>query len=74
MLEFSTAIEQFAHRAKPALPEENIRREAGKAFVDVLEDPDIQIQVLLGGQKTVKEAFRQALKLHAVLLAASPHK
>jgi hypothetical protein len=30
--DFATAIQQLARRAYPASPEENIRREAGKAF------------------------------------------
>jgi hypothetical protein len=30
--DFATAIEQLAHCAYPTLPEEHIRREAGKAF------------------------------------------
>jgi hypothetical protein len=49
---FATAIEQLAYRAYPTLPEEHIRRESGRAFADGVEDPDIQIQLLLGGGKT----------------------
>jgi hypothetical protein len=30
--DFVTAIEQLAHRAYPTLPEDQIRREAGRAF------------------------------------------
>jgi hypothetical protein len=56
------------------LPEEHIRREAGKAFADGVKDPDIKIQLLLGGEKTVNEALWQALELRAVLLAARPHR
>jgi hypothetical protein len=33
------AIEQLAHRTYLTLPEDHIRREAGKAFADRLEDP-----------------------------------
>jgi hypothetical protein len=36
--EFSTAVEQLSHRASPALREDHIRREAGKAFGDGVED------------------------------------
>jgi hypothetical protein len=68
--EFATTIE---HRAYPTLPEDNIRREAGKAFAEGVQDPDIKIQLLLG-EKTVNEALRQALELQAVLLAVRPHK
>jgi hypothetical protein len=69
--EFTIAIEQLAH---PTLPEEYIWQEAGRAFVDGVEDPDIKIQLLLGGEKTVSEALRQALELQAVLLVARPRK
>jgi hypothetical protein len=72
--EFATAIEQLAHRAYPALPEDHVRKEAGKAFADGVEDPDIKIQLLLGGEKTVNEALRQALELQAVFLAARPRQ
>jgi hypothetical protein len=69
-LEFATAVEQLAHRACPELPQDHVRREAGKAFADGVEDPDIKIQLLLGGKKTL----RQALELNAVFLAAKPQK
>jgi hypothetical protein len=72
--EFATAIEQFAHIAYPILLENRIRREAGKDFADRVDDPEIKIQLLLGGEKAVKEALRQALESQAVLLAARPHK
>jgi hypothetical protein len=39
-----------------------------------VEDPYIKIQLLLGEEKTVNEALRQALELQAVLAAARPHK
>jgi hypothetical protein len=68
------AIEQLAHRAYPTLPEEHIKIEAGKTFADGVEDPDIKIQLLLGGEKTVKEALRQSPELQAVLQAARPHR
>jgi hypothetical protein len=38
--EFATAIEQLTSRAYPTLPEEHIRREAGFAFVEGVEDND----------------------------------
>jgi hypothetical protein len=72
--DFATAIEQLAYRAYPALPEEHIRREAGCAFVDGVGDADIKIKLLLGEEKTVNEALRQALELQAVFLAARPQK
>jgi ribosome-associated translation inhibitor RaiA len=71
--EFAIDIE-LAHLAYATLPEESIRQEAGKAFVDGVEDPNIKIQLLLRGGKTVSEALRQALELQAVLLVARPHK
>jgi hypothetical protein len=71
---FATAIEQLAHHTYPSLPEDHIRRETGKMFADGVEDPAIKIQLLLGGEKTVNEALRQALELQAVLLAARKKK
>jgi hypothetical protein len=68
--EFATAIEQIAYCDYPTLPEEHIKREAGCAFVDGIGDTDIKIKLLLGGEKTVNEALRQALELQAVFLAA----
>jgi hypothetical protein len=70
--EFATAVEQLAHHAYPALPEDHIRREAGKAFADRVEDPAIKIQLLLRGEKTVNEAVRQDLEVQAIFLAARP--
>jgi hypothetical protein len=32
------AVEQLAHRSYPTMPEDYIRREAGKAFTDGLKD------------------------------------
>jgi hypothetical protein len=49
--EFPTAVELLAHRAYTALPEDHIRKEAGKAFADGVEDPNIKIQLMLGGEK-----------------------
>jgi hypothetical protein len=49
--DFATAIEQLAHRAYPTLPEDHIRREAGRAFAYGVKDPDIKIQLLLGGKR-----------------------
>jgi hypothetical protein len=68
--EFTTAIEQLAHSTHPTLPKEQIRKEAGKVFTDRVEDFDIKIQLLLGGEKTVNEALRQALKIQALIPAA----
>jgi hypothetical protein len=48
--------------------------EPGKAFADRVEDPVIKIQLLLGGEKTVNGALRQALQMQAMLLAARPKK
>jgi hypothetical protein len=44
-----TALPLFA---LTTLPEDHIRTEAGKAFVDGIEDPDIKIRLLQGGEKT----------------------
>jgi hypothetical protein len=72
--DFATAIEQLAHRAYPTLPEDHVRREAGRAFTYGVKDPDIKIQLLLGGEKTVNEALGQALELQAVLVVARPYQ
>jgi hypothetical protein len=49
-------------------------REAGKISAYSVDDPDIKIQLFLGGEKTVNEALRQALEIQAVFVAARPHK
>jgi hypothetical protein len=72
--EFASAIEWLGHCAYLTLSEDHIRREAGKAFADRVEDLSIKIQLLLGGEKTVNEALRQAIELQAMLLACSPQK
>jgi hypothetical protein len=71
---FDTAVAQLTHCAYPTLPEDHIRREAGKAFADGVEDQDINISLLIGGENTVDEALRQALELQAIFLTARPHK
>jgi hypothetical protein len=44
-----------------------VRRKAGKAFVNGVEDHDVRIQLLVGGEKKVDEALRQALELKDTL-------
>jgi histone H3/H4 len=39
----ATAVKQLAHRAYPSLPEDRIRRDAGKAFANAVEDFAIKI-------------------------------
>jgi hypothetical protein len=49
--------------------------EAGKAFADSVEDLAIKFQLLLlGGEKTVNEALRQALELQSMLFSPRGHK
>jgi hypothetical protein len=72
--EFATAIEQLAHCAYTALPPDHVRKEAGKAFADEVQDPAINVQLLLGGEKTVNETLRHALELQSMLLVAKTHK
>jgi hypothetical protein len=55
--DFVTAIELLAHCAYPTLPEDHIGREAAKTFAYGVEDPDIKIQLLLVGEKTINEAL-----------------
>jgi hypothetical protein len=47
--EFASAIEQFACCAYPALPNDHLKREAGKVFADSVEDLAVKIQLMLGG-------------------------
>jgi hypothetical protein len=72
--EFATGVEQCAYHACSELLDEHIKRKAGKAFADGVEDPTIKIQLLLGREKTVNKALRLALKLRATLLAFRPPK
>jgi hypothetical protein len=72
--DFATATEQLAHRAYPTLPEDHIRRVAGRAFVYGVKNPDIKIQLLLGGERTVNEALRKAVELQVILVGARPHQ
>jgi hypothetical protein len=72
--DFATAIERLAHRAYPTLSEDHIRKEAGNAFSYCVRDPDIIIQLQLGGEETVIEALRKALELHAVMVAEKSHR
>jgi hypothetical protein len=64
----------LAHRASPALPEDHVRREAGRALADGLEDTGIKLKLFLGGDKMVNGGFREVLLLQAVFLAADPGK
>jgi hypothetical protein len=73
-LKRGAAIGQSAHCGYPALHKDHIRREVGKAFADGVEHPDIKIPLLLGGEKTVNKALRQAPEIQVVLLANRPHK
>jgi hypothetical protein len=45
----------------------------GKASAEGVEDPTIKIQLLLGGEKMMNKALREALELQTVVIAASPH-
>lgn len=63
--------QQLAHHTYPIPREDHIRRESRKAFADGVEDPVIEIQLLLGGEKTVNKALWQHLKL---LACATSHQ
>jgi hypothetical protein len=56
--DFATAVEQFAHRTYPTLHKDHIRREAGKTFAAEAEDHEIEVALLIRGEKTVNEALR----------------
>jgi hypothetical protein len=55
--DFAMVIERLAHSAYPTVSEDHIWREAGKAFAYGVEDPDIRIYLLLGGEKMINEAL-----------------
>jgi hypothetical protein len=74
MQECSIFIEQLAHRAYPALSEDHVRREAGQAFADGLQDLAVNIQLLLGGKKTVNEALREPSKCMPCTKPSGPTK
>jgi hypothetical protein len=42
---FATVVQKLAHRPYPAIPENHIRTEAGKAFADGVEESTIKIQL-----------------------------
>jgi hypothetical protein len=68
--DFATAIQQLARRSYPASPEEHLRRKVGKTFVEDIEEYEIKIRLLFGGEKTLSDDLRQTLEVHAVLIAA----
>jgi hypothetical protein len=68
------AVEQLVNRAYHTLSEDHIRREAGNTFAEGVEDHEIKVALLIGGEKTVNEALRQALELQAAFLAARSQK
>jgi hypothetical protein len=57
------AVKPLAHRAYTTLPEDHIMRKAGQAFADGVEDHETEVVLLIGGEKTLNEALRQALQL-----------
>jgi hypothetical protein len=54
-------MKKLTHRTYLALPEDDVRREAGRPFGDGVGDPSIKVELVLGCQETVGEALRQAL-------------
>jgi hypothetical protein len=44
-----------------ALPNNHVHRGAGKAFVNSIREQNLKPQLLLGGERTVNEALRQAI-------------
>jgi hypothetical protein len=71
---FATAIERLAHHAYHNLSEDHIRREAGNAFSYCVRDPDIKMQLLLGGETTISEVLMKAPELHAIMVAERPNQ
>jgi hypothetical protein len=68
------AIKQLAHRAYHTLPEDHRRREAGKVFANGIENHEIKVALLIGGENMVNEASIQAFELQAIFLATRSHK
>lgn len=58
----------------PTLPKDHIRRKAAKAFACGVDDPDIKIQLLLGGEKMIIKALQQASELQTMLVATKQQK
>jgi hypothetical protein len=56
-------LPQPSNSAYHPLSEAHIRKDAGKAFAEEVENPAIKIQLLLGGRKMVNETLRQAFEL-----------
>jgi hypothetical protein len=57
-----------------ALFRDHGRRETGKTFADGVEDADMKVQLLLGGQKILNDTLRQAFEPQVVFLAARPRE
>jgi hypothetical protein len=71
--DIATALELLTHRANPTLPEDHIRREAGKTFAYWVLDPD-KNSTAARGRKDSKRGPGQAKKLQAVLAAARSYE
>jgi hypothetical protein len=68
--DFATAIQHLSRRAYRVSSEEHLKREAGNIFVEGIQDYEIKIRLILGGEMTLSEVLRQALEVHDVLIAA----
>jgi hypothetical protein len=49
--EFAIAFEKLVHSAYLALPENHVRKKAGKAFVNGLKDPGCKVPVACVGRE-----------------------
>jgi hypothetical protein len=67
--EFATTVEELTHHAIPALHENYICRGPGKAFGNGIRGRGIKQQLLLGGNK----ALRQTLSLEIVITEEESH-
>jgi hypothetical protein len=63
-----TAVEQFTHRAFPALHENHVCRGPVNAFGNRKRDRGIKQQLFLGGKRTLSGAHRQNLGLEFIML------
>jgi len=70
--EFTAAVEQMARRVLVDLPLAFIQKGAAHAFIDGLRDREVKQHLLMGGDRTLNEAFNQALKLEAAKAATGP--
>jgi hypothetical protein len=61
--ESAATITQLAHCTHTGLPQYYIRREAARAFIDGIEEQGVKFSFLMGGERMLEDALKQALGL-----------